>query len=166
MDMEPCYGTLPVKHLKSFSQHGTFSQEWILISHRETYCYLVHDFFCKDLISLNLGMLGRYPKFLYKLETSPSIEIRLMYKLVIRDPGSTTCKNRKYLNQLTNTNILENAFWKTKNLLPKLVIPDSDKWRIGLLTTLMAARYERNPHKMSLISVEQLEKTLHSLCTT
>ena len=133
---------------------------------RETHCYLVHDYFCKDLISLKRSMLGRYPKFLYKLETSPSIEIRLMYKLVISDPGSTTCKNRKYLNQITNTNILKNAFWKTKSLLPKLFIPDSDKWRIGLLTTLLASRYETNPQKRNLIPVEQLEKTLHSLCTT
>ena len=86
-----------------------------------------------------------------------------MYKLVISDPRSTTCKNRKYLNQITNTNILKNAFRKTKSLLPKLVIPDSDKWRIGLLTTLMASRYERNPHKMNLISVGQIDPTLHSL---
>ena len=130
---------------------------------RETHCYLVHDYFCKDLISLKRNILGRYPKFLFKLQMSPSIEIRLMYKLVISDPRSTTCKNKKYLNQITNSNILKNSFWKTKSLLPKLVIPNSESWRIGLLTTLLASRIEKNPNKLNL-SAQHLDQMLHSLC--
>ena len=132
---------------------------------RETHCYFIHDYFCKDLNSFKSSILGRYPKFLDKLETSPGIEIRLMYKFVISDPGSTICRNREYLNQITNSNILKNDFWKTKILLPKLIIPESDAWRIGFLATLLTSIFERNPHKMNL-SVEQLDQMLHSLCTT
>ena len=86
---------------------------------RSTFTYLVEGLFAEDQISLRNQILSRYPGFYRKLLTSPSKEVRVLARMVASDPRSITCRNLRYLREVTGKENIEwYASWKVRDLLP------------------------------------------------
>ena len=130
-----------------------------------THTYLVENYFCDNLKSLRNQVLGRYANFATKLKCSPSKEIRFLYDILVNDARSQLHCNLRYLRQVTNVNPVTTAIWKLKSLLPKELIPQSDKWRIRWLDVLLEARKTRNFSNLN-ITMERCKSMLDSLCIT
>ena len=111
---------------------------------RNTYTYIVEGFLAADMTSLINQVISRYSGFYRKLLSSPSREIRALVKIVANDPRSTTCKNLRFLRSKTGLNQPElYSSAKIKVALPVQSVPESDKWRLGLLTSLFKLRTEK-----------------------
>ena len=51
----------------------------------------------------------------------------------------TTCQNLRYIRKLTNIEDAEQfSSWRIRKELPQKSVPEAEKWRLGLLTKLMA----------------------------
>ena len=80
--------------------------------------------------------MSRYPDFFRNLLSSPSKEVRMLAKMVSSDPRSNTCKNLRYLRELTNFEQGEQySSWCIRESLPVKKVPKNEMWRLGLLTT-------------------------------
>ena len=89
-------------------------------------------FLAKDQTSLRNQILSRYPGFYSK-------EVRMLLKMVESDPRSTTCQNLRYLRKVTKLeNSEQYSSWRIRKELPLKYVPEPEKWRLGLLTDLMA----------------------------
>ena len=80
------------------------------------------------------------------------------------DPRPTTCQNLRYLRKVTN---LENAeqfsSWRIREELPKKTVPEAEKWRLGLLTKLMAMKQNQY---MEVQDSKRITAMVESLCST
>ena len=104
-----------------------------------------------------------YVKFVQKLLQSPRKELCFLSKGLLNDPRSTLCKNDRFLNDLTNINIVDANKLQMKNVIPIDPIPVNDQWRIRLLQVLLGTRKDRNSSKLNLTK-DQLNDMLESLC--
>ena len=110
---------------------------------RSTFTYLVEGYFARDFMSLRNQILGRYPAFFQKLLNSPSKEIRLLANIVGRDPKSTTSKNLLYIKKVSGLDPWDFSTQKIKMNLPVKEVPVEQKWRLGLMETLMAMKVDK-----------------------
>ena len=130
---------------------------------RSTFTYMVEGYFARDFVSLRNQILGRYPAFFQKLLNSPSKEIRLLANIVGRDPRSTTSKNLMYIKQLSGLDPWDFSSEKIKKNLPVKDVPENEKWRLGLMSSLMTLRQE----KFVLAEDSQrISAMIDSLCST
>ena len=131
---------------------------------RSTFTHLVEGFLAKDQTSLRNQILSRYPGFYRKLKMSPSKEVRMLVQMVENDPRSTTCQNLRYLRKVSN---LENAeqysSWRIREELPQKSVPEAEKWRLGLLTKLMAMKQNQY---MEVQDSKRITAMVESLCST
>jgi hypothetical protein len=111
---------------------------------RNTFTYLVEGFFAKEQTSLRNQVLARYTGFFHSLLNSPSAEVSLLANIVARDPSSTTADNISYIREVTNLSPWSFSPGKIKAALHSLEVPAKEKWRLGLLTSLLKLRYERH----------------------
>ena len=112
---------------------------------RSTFTYLVEGYFAQNQPSLRRQILSRYPEFYRKLLTSPSKEVRVLARMVTGDPRSTTCKNLRYLREKTKLDKVEEySSWRVRDALPALEVPETEKWRLGLMQSLFTMRSEKN----------------------
>ena len=128
---------------------------------RETHSYLVESFFCEGYPSLRNQVLARFHNFVKNLRESPSKEVRFLVNLVKYDMRSNTGRNVSYISCLCKSNILEFANWRVKQMLPKKTNVES--WRSNLLTTLLAARWNKTQQQLN-IDKNQCEEMIRSLC--
>ena len=85
---------------------------------RNTFTYLVEGFLSGSQVSLRNQALSRYPGFYRGLLNSPSKEVKMLARMVSRDPRSTTCRNLKYLEQKTKLKNPEFcSSWKVRDAL-------------------------------------------------
>ena len=88
--------------------------------------------------------MSRYPGFYRNLLKSPSREVRILARIVSNDPRSSTCANLKYLKEMTK--LPQPQFYSAPRVrlaLPVQQVPESEKWRLGLLTSLMKVQREK-----------------------
>ena len=131
---------------------------------RSTFTYLVEGFFASGQHSLRNQVLSRYSGFFRSLMQSPSREVRALARIVSSDPRSSTCKNLRYLGKLTRLNQPEfYSSARIKLALPVREVPDSEKWRLGLITSLMKIQNERY-HRVE--DSKTICAMLDSLCST
>ena len=105
---------------------------------RSTFTYLVEGYFASEETSLRNQILSRYPGFYRGLLSSPSKEVRILARMVKDDPRSTTCRNLRYLREMTMVQQVESySSWKVKDALGREKVPEHEKWRLGLLTSLL-----------------------------
>ena len=97
----------------------------------------------KNFVSLRNQILGRYPAFFQKLLNSTSKEIRLLANIVSRDPRSTTCKNLLYIKSVSGLDPWDFSSQKIKASLPVQQVPDNQKWRLGLMSSLMKMKVDK-----------------------
>ena len=114
-------------------------------------------------MSLRNQVYSRYPKFLKKLLNSPSKEIRFLSKVLVSDPRSIIGKNIWYLNNLTKTDVSRVDSSEFKRLLPVNIIPDNEKYRLGLLTTLLQVRENKQFNEFNLTK-KMTQELIDSLC--
>ena len=131
---------------------------------RSTFTYLVEGYLAKDRTSLRNQILGRYPGFFRKLQSSPSKEVRMLVNMIADDPRSTTCQNLRYLRRLTNLDNPEQfGSWRVRKELPQKSVPESERWRLGLLAKLMTMK--QNMY-MEVQDSKRITAMLDSLCST
>ena len=111
---------------------------------RSTFTNLVEGFLAWDQASLRNQVLSRYPGFYRNLLNSASKEVRILARIVARDPRSTTWKNLQYLERLTNLKQphLYSAS-RIKETLPVQKVPVGEQWRLGLLRNLFNIKAEK-----------------------
>ena len=106
----------------------------------------------------------RYPGFYRKLKMSPSKEVRMLVRMIESDPRSTTCQNLRYLRKVTKLdNVEQFSSWRMKKELPLKCVPETEKWRLGLLTNLMAMQQTKY---MEVQDSKRITAMIESLCST
>ena len=100
-----------------------------------------------------------------KLLQSPSKEISFVAHMVVNDQRSVTCKNLTYLQELTKMNPVYEANWKVRAALPRQHVPESELWRINLLTTFMQIKISKT-YSMYNMDKVKMESFIASLCKT
>ena len=124
----------------------------------------MEDYFAAGYTSLRNQVLSRYAGFYRKLLNSPSKEVRFMVHVVSDDARSTTCKNLRLLRSLTGFRQAEAySSAKIKSVLPIKVVPQSETWRLGLLTSLLSLHREKRLVCDPTMSTEAM---ISSLCST
>ena len=131
---------------------------------RSTYTYLVEGLLAEGHTSLRNQILARYPGFYRKLLASPSMEVRVLARMVTDDPRSTTCANLRYLREVTKmVNVESYSSWRVRESLPIQKVPEREMWRVGLLNSLLNLRSEK--YKMVQDSMH-ICAMIDSLCST
>ena len=68
----------------------------------------------------------------------------MLVKMLSNDPRSNTCKNLKYLRSMTKLEQPECfSSWRIRKELPTKVVPEAERWRLGLLTSLMEMKQNK-----------------------
>ena len=111
---------------------------------RSTFTYLVEGHFAAGHTSLRNQILSRYSGFYQNLLNSPSKEVRTLVRIVSADPRSATCSNLRYLQRITGLSQPQHySSVRIKISLPVKEVPESEKWRLGLLDNLMNMKEEK-----------------------
>ena len=82
---------------------------------------------------------------------------------MVNDPRSLIGKNIWFLNNLTRTDVFRADSFEFKRLLPVNIIPDNEKYRLGLLTTLLQVRENKQFNEFNLTK-EMTQELIDSLC--
>ena len=131
---------------------------------RSTYTYLIEGFFASQSTSLRSQILSRYATFYWKLVNSSSSEIRAISRIVEKDPRSPSYSNLRYITSLTS---LDQPYMYSKQrikiALPRKEVPDGEKWRLGLLVSLLELRRVKNVKAEDSKSICAM---IDSLCST
>ena len=108
---------------------------------RATHSYFLEQL-SAGLISAKWDIICRYAGFVKGLMSSPSREVTIMARLVVKDVRTTTAKNIKVLERETG-----GLSWRStpgeirKELFKKVEdIPVTDQWRLPYLTKLLEQR--------------------------
>ncbi len=130
---------------------------------RNTFTYLVEGFLAGDHSTLRNQVLGRYKGFLKSLQQSPSPEVRILVRVVTRDARSNTSSNIHYLEERTGLNLMQCSNRELRATLPVLEVPETEQWRLGLLSVLFKQRDKeyRNQQKQ-----DTTNDMINSLCNT
>ena len=131
---------------------------------RSTFTYLVEGHFAVNHTSLRNRILSRYSGFYRKLLSSPSREVQFLARVVASDPRSTSCKNLKLLSEKTSkVNPQMFSAERVKAALPVQLVPEGEKWRLGLLKSLKIVMEEKlNKGE----TTAQICAMFESLCST
>jgi hypothetical protein len=131
---------------------------------RNTFTYLVEGYFASGQTSLRNQILSRYSGFFRGLLLSPSKEVRFLAKIVSTDPRSSTCLNLRYLSEMTGLNKPEfMSSARIRMALPVRNVPDSEKWRLGLIASLKKLKTEKY-HMVE--DYQHICAMMDSLCST
>ena len=130
---------------------------------RNTFTYLVEGYFAKQQTSLRNQVLARFTGFFQSLLKSPSAEVSLLANIVARDPSSTTADNISYIREVTKLSPWSFSPARIKAALPSLDVPDKEKWRLGLLSSLLKMRKERY---FNSEETKQMDGMIDSLCNS
>ena len=105
-----------------------------------------------------------YSGFYQSLLQSPSREARVLSRLVRSDPRSSSCLNLRYLAQKTGLSKPEQlSSARIRMDLPVKVVPDTEKWRLGLITRFMKMKAEKH---LRVADSKHITAMMDSLCST
>ena len=132
---------------------------------RSTFTFLVEGYFAKgEKTTFRNQILSRYPAFYRKLLDSPSKEVRILARIVAKDPRSTTCLNLRYMREMTSMDQAELfSSWRIREVLPVKQVPQGEQWRLGLMTSLLKLVKEKHSKVQDF---KQITAMLDSLCST
>ena len=128
-----------------------------------TFTYLVEGHLSSGMAPLQNLLLGRYPKFFWRLSYSPSNEVQVMSTVAAQDQRTTTAGNQGHLRALTGLDPVKVGSQEIKDALPIKEVPQKESWRLGLLDALMK---ERSDSERKGISIKRLVALISSLCAT
>ena len=130
---------------------------------RNTFTYLVEGYFASSFTPVRDMIYCRYVKFTQSLSESRSEEVRFMFQMTQHDPRSITRKNIAHVEEITKTDIQNMSVSAAKQQLPRLVVPEAELWRLGLLTTLLSNRQERH---WGARNTNRTQEMIDSLCNS
>ena len=128
-----------------------------------TYTYLVEGHLSSGLPPLRNMVLGRYPRFFWRLSYSPSCEVQVMARISACDRRTVTASNLAHLSALTGLDPECTGSLEFQESLPVLEVPDKEVWRVGLLDALLK---ERSDSERKGLNIKRLVSLISSLCTT
>ena len=102
-------------------------------------------------------VLGRYPAW------SPSREVTILAELAAGDKLTVTAGNLAYVSALTRLDCATAGWLDLKAALPVKEVPDREKWRLGLLDSLICQRAGLDKEEKDTKTVVAM---LSSLCST
>ena len=108
-------------------------------------------------------MLARYTSFFHSLLKSPSAEVALLANIVAREPSSNTGDNIAYVKDLTKLSPWSFSASRVKAALPSQAVPENERWRLGLMTSLVMMR---NNRYASSEDFKQVVAMIDSLCNS
>ena len=100
-----------------------------------TFTYLVEGHLAAGIPPLRNMVLGRFPKFYWRLRYSPSDEVSMMAEVAARDPRSVTASNLRHLSSLTQLDCSKVCGTEVKDALKVVEVPDKEKWRTDCWTS-------------------------------
>ena len=107
-------------------------------------------------------VLGRYPKFFWRLSYSPSCEVQVMARISACDRRTVTASNLAHLSALTGLDPESTGSLEFQESLPVLEVPDKEVWRVGLLDALL----KKSDSEREGLDIKRLVSLISSLCTT
>ena len=128
-----------------------------------TFTYLVEGHLAAGFPPLRNMVLGRFPKFYWKLLFSPSKEVSLMAEVVARDSRTVTAANLSHLSKLTKLDCSVECGLEVKAALKVAEVPEREVWRTGLLDILLQERADLEKEAKCTFRVNSM---LASLCYT
>ena len=128
-----------------------------------TYTYLVEGHLAKDFVPLRNMVLGRYPAFYRRLQSSSSKEVRMMVELASANAQTVTSVNLAHLQNLTMLDPTLDSIRDIKLALPVKSVPEEEEWRLGLLDKLLQLRGEK---RAAGENSKQVTAMISSLCST
>ena len=129
----------------------------------DTYTYLVEGHLSLGLPPLRNMVLGRYSTFYQHLLRSPCSEVSVLAEFLSKDARSTTAGNLTYVSAITGLNCSSAGKLEIKAALPVKEVPESERWRLGLLDSLLS---ERAALEKEGQDVKRVVSMLGSLCNT
>ena len=128
-----------------------------------TFTYLVEGHLAAGIPPLRNMVLGRFPKFYWRLTYSPCEEVSVMAEVVARDARTITAANLSHLSDLTQLDCSVVCGIEVKAALKVVEVPAKEAWRTGLLDILMR---ERSTLEMEARDTRTVNAMLASLCYT
>ena len=119
---------------------------------RSSFTYLVEGYFAQEQKSLRNPVLSRFTGFFH-----------LLANLVAREPSSNTADNIAYIRELTQLSPWNFSPGRIKAALPSLEIPEKERWRLGLLSSLLKLRHEKH---VSIVDKKRTQAMIDSLCSS
>ena len=129
----------------------------------DTFTYLVEGHLSLGLPPLRNMVLSRYSTFYQNLLRSPCTEVSVLAELIAKDARSSTADNLSYVSATTGLNCASAEKLAIKAALPIKVVPENERWRLGLLDSLLS---ERAALEKDGKEVKQVVSMLSSLCNT
>ena len=108
-------------------------------------------------------VLSRYPAFYQHMLASPCTEVSVLAELFSKDARSTTAENLSYVSAITGLNCISADKLEVRSALPITEVPDNEKWRLGLLDSLLC---ERSSLESQGQDVKRVVSMIGSLCNT
>ena len=106
----------------------------------DTYTYLVEGHLSDGVPPLRNMVLSRYSTFYQNMLRSPCSEVTVLAELISKDARSTTAGNLAHVSAITGLNCSTAGKIEIKAALPITQVPDDQKWRLGLLDSLLRER--------------------------
>ena len=145
--------------LQSVECHGSESFQGSLATH----VYLVEGHFASGFRSLRNQVLGRFPGFCRRLLGGTLPQVQLMALIAGADARSVFRANSKYIERLTGLRIDTDSIAALKDRLPVQQVPEGEKWRLGLLESLLKLRGQK---EVKVLETRRVGAMLDSLCIT
>ena len=130
---------------------------------QNTFTYLVEGHLSQGQTPLRNMVLGRFPAFFQKMAWGPSREVAIMAEIAARDQRTVTAGNLAHVSTLTRMDCAKEGWLDLKAALPVQEVPDKEKWRLGLLDSLLRERSELEKQGTDSRRVVAM---ISSLCTT
>ena len=108
-------------------------------------------------------VLSRYSTFYQNLLRSPCSEVLVLAELMSKDARSTTAENLAHVSATTGLNCSSAEKLAIKAALPIEEVPESERWRLGLLDSLLSERAELEKDGKD---VKRVVSMLSSLCNS
>ena len=128
---------------------------------QQTRSYFLQNMLCCGFNSARVDILSRFVKFFHSLRQSASYEVQVLSRLLARDVQSTTGKNLRLVQEVTNLNLWICSYGKLKAVLIQaevITVLNEDRWRLPYLGTLLGQRREA-----FIMALETEEKRLTAL---
>ena len=130
---------------------------------QNTFTYLVEGHLSLGITPLRNMVLGRFPPFFQKMAWGPSREVAIMAEISAKDQRTVTACNLAHVSTLTGLNSATAGWQDLKAALPVQEVPDKEKWRLGLLDSLLR---ERTEQENLGLDTRRVVAMLSSLCST
>ena len=129
----------------------------------DTYTYLVEGHLSDGVPPLRNMVLSRYSTFYQNMLRSPCSEVTVLAELISKDARSTTAGNLAHVSAITGLNCSTAGKIEIKAALPITQVPDDQKWRLGLLDSLLR---ERSTLLSEGQDAKRVISMISSLCNT